>query len=210
MVAKKRTKLRDKVSRLNAKESAVEEEVPYTYVLGEDPKAFLHQSKETKKEKQSLKHSSFLDRLREKSSANDFSGISKSAARRRKRKLRDDLKPKMQDLLTSLENDVEVESESGEEEYHDTVEDNHDPEIMEDAIPQRKVTRLVSSKKLKKHEKPSGSIVIKKNAPNIRNQRGAKQLSKQESERFNKVLTNQTFQQNPFGSLRDIIKMQKY
>lgn len=216
MVAKKRTKLRDKVSRLSNKEQNVEEsEVSYASVLGEDPKAFLHQSKESKKDKMSQKHSMFLERLREKNMAGEFSGISKSAIRRRKRKMRDELKPKMHDLLTSLENDVDIEQseESGEDEFHDASQFQENDDYMGETP--RHVTRLVKSENVKgkskgKMKNASGSVILKKNAPNIRNQKGAKQLSIQETQRFNQVLANQTFQQNPFGSLRDVIKMQKF
>ncbi|KAL3233039.1 Ribosome biogenesis protein SLX9 [Nakaseomyces bracarensis] len=219
MVAKKRTKLRDKVSRLNKEQNfdaGVESKVNYPSVLGEDPKAFLHQSKESKKEKMSQKHSMFLERVKEKNMATEFSGISKSAVRRRKRKLRDDLKPKMHDLLTSLENDVQIEDErvgEGDEEFYDAPQFQDGDEIM-GGTP-RNITRLVKPENLKgkgknKTKNVPGSVLLKKNAPNIRNQKGAKQLSIQETQRFNQVLANQNFQQNPFGSLRDVIKMQKF
>ncbi|ONH65344.1 Ribosome biogenesis protein SLX9 [Cyberlindnera fabianii] len=84
--------LRTKVARASTKATA--EDLP------EDPQAFLHAYKETKKEKLQNKRSQLLNKL------NAHDGISKSSQRRIKRKQRDELKPKMQDLLETLESEV--------------------------------------------------------------------------------------------------------
>ncbi|EDO17104.1 hypothetical protein Kpol_1025p24 [Vanderwaltozyma polyspora DSM 70294] len=206
MVAKKRNTLRSKAAAgRNAKTSVLEDSV--LNELPPDPKAFLHQHRESKRDKQNTKQQSFLSQIKNKSLGLDsnLAGISKSAARRRKRKIRDDLKPKMGELLTSLEKEEDL------KEYTQDQDDSKDAdgdEQMEISI--NNVTKITKSNKYGKlsHELP-GSVKIKKNQPSIRNQKGAKQLAIDESKRFNQVLTNQSFQQNPFGSLREIIKMQK-
>ncbi|CCK68568.1 Slx9p KNAG_0B01210 [Huiozyma naganishii CBS 8797] len=191
MVAKKRSTLRGKASaRLGHK--TVEESVPEVPLeLPEDPKAFLHQRKETKKDKLLTKQTAFLSQIKN-SSANEFGGISKSAVRRRKRKERDDLKPKMQDLLTSLEQEGDL------KEFTENAEG--DSTAME---VKRQTFRLVE------RDLEPGTVKIKKNEPNIRNKRGAKILSIKETERFSQVLQNEQFKKNSFSALRDIIKMQK-
>lgn len=100
MVAKKKS-LRTKAARSSNKEETVTQQFDF----GEDPKAFLHVARETKKEKLANKHNEFKKQIITSATG----GISKSALRRRKRKARDDLKPKMEDLLTTLENAPETE-----------------------------------------------------------------------------------------------------
>ncbi|CAI4063420.1 hypothetical protein SUVZ_07G3160 [Saccharomyces uvarum] len=210
MVAKKRNTLRGKASTRNAQRIGVngaeDDHKDLPYDLESDPKAFLHQPKETKKEKLLNKQNTFLSQLKGRPmvdagvSAN-FDGISKSSVRRRKRKLREELKPRMQDLLTSLEQEKDLQNiikETG-----TTVDGNNDIN-MDSKI------RIVDTKEMrpKKAAEP-GSIKIKKNQPNIKNQKGAKALSANETARFNQVLTNQDFQKNPFGALREVIKLQK-
>ena len=56
----------------------------------------------TKKEKQKTKSSDFNEKILSKVSFNLSGGISKSSTRRRKRKAKENLKPKMDDLLLSL------------------------------------------------------------------------------------------------------------
>lgn len=56
----------------------------------------------SKKEKQKIKSNDFTERILAKSSFNLSGGISKSSLRRRKRKAKENLKPKMDDLLLSL------------------------------------------------------------------------------------------------------------
>ncbi|SCW01325.1 LAFE_0D10088g1_1 [Lachancea fermentati] len=194
MVAKKRNQLRTKAAlRLN---QAAETD-PVDVAMGpqvEDPKAFLHQPRETKKEKMYNKSHSFLTKVQQQSSLG--AGISKSALRRRKRKLRDDLKPKMHDLLVSLEQEGVLQETMEHGQEHDN----------------QSVTKIVAAKNLSPaHSTPaeSGSIVVKKNQPNIRNQKGAKILAQKETQRFSTVLRDQQFQQNPFAALKEVIKMQK-
>lgn len=63
---------------------------------------FLKLLKGTKKEKQDAKSATFQRLI----VASNLSGISKSALRRRKRKAREQLKPQMNDLLTSIADEV--------------------------------------------------------------------------------------------------------
>lgn len=180
MVAKKTHTLRQKSAAAVAKASQkppsqIETKIDVDTV--EDPYAFLHQSKESKKDKTLERQQMFLDQIKYKNGVDpNFAGISKSAIRRRKRKMRDDLKPKMGELLTSLDQEDDLKEQLKEEFTEGVVE----PE------PQKK----------------------RKNEPNIRNQKGAKALSIQESERMKQVLSNSSFQQNTFSALRDVIKMQ--
>ncbi|CAR27465.1 hypothetical protein ZYGR_0I07400 [Zygosaccharomyces rouxii] len=177
MVAKKRNTLRQK-SAVTASKKPQEVLNDIEMDMGEDPKAFLHQYKESKKDKNLSRQQMFLDQIKQKNGTDpSFAGISKSAMRRRKRKLRDDLKPKMGELLTSL---------GQEEDLKEQFEDNFKEEGVVEPEPQKK----------------------RKNEPNIRNQKGAKALSVQESERMKQVLSNSSFQQNTFSALRDVIKMQ--
>lgn len=88
----KRTQLRTKAARSTNR--AVKQSVE---TLAEDPQAFLHKYKETKQQKLLNKRQTLLTKLSSDSS------ISKSSLRRRKRKEKQELKPKMEELLTSLE-----------------------------------------------------------------------------------------------------------
>lgn len=193
MVAKKRNQLRNKAaSRLSKPEEFDSTEV--VSLLPPDPKAFLHQPRESKKEKVLNKSQSFVSKIKDQASLNN-SGISKSSLRRRKRKLRDDLKPKMQDLLTSLQKEGVM------EEIKDQSEQNEQ---------RQNVTNFTASNNpFHLESKESGSVRIKKNEPNIKNQKGAKALAQNETARFQQVLKNQSFQQSPFSALREVIKMGK-
>jgi len=62
----------------------------------------------TKKEKQLAKSTQFNEKILSKVTFNMSGGVSKSALRRRKRKEREQLKPKMDDLLLSLPETVNV------------------------------------------------------------------------------------------------------
>lgn len=88
----KRTQLRTKAARSSSR--AVKQSGES---LPEDPQAFLHQYKETKQQKLLNKRQTLLSKLGTESS------ISKSSLRRRKRKEKQELKPKMEELLTSPE-----------------------------------------------------------------------------------------------------------
>ncbi|CCD25917.2 Slx9p NDAI_0G01410 [Naumovozyma dairenensis CBS 421] len=216
MVAKKRNTLRNKASQklllttasssssspiISSNDQDVRGSISE---LPPDPKAYLHQARESKKDKQLNKQLSFLSKMKSKSTGKEsnFDGISKSSIRRRKRKLRDDLKPKMEDLLTSLAQEQDL------KEHVRNNQRQRDDRRGHDVLCQPKLLNLLSMRNYTNMNEP-GSVIIKKNQPNIRNQKGAKALSQLESKRFTQVLTNQTFQQNPFASLREIIKMQK-
>lgn len=207
MVAKKRNTLRGKVAaRLGSKPSDIPIVVPEANAeLYEDPKAFLHQYKESKKEKQMNKQNAFISKIKE-SSKTEFSGISKSSIRRRKRKLRDNLKPRIEDLLTSLEQEPDLkEFTTATHDKGDVMTDESTVSMLTSTTPSS-VTRIVDSKK----SLEPGSVRIKKNEPNIRNKKGARALSIKESERFMQVLKTDEFKKNSFAALRDIIKLQKH
>ncbi|CCC70194.1 hypothetical protein NCAS_0E01240 [Naumovozyma castellii] len=207
MVAKKRNTLRNKAaSRAATNGSGSDDHDQSVFDLPPDPKAYLHQARETKKEKQMNKQQNFLERMKMKANGDgNLEGISKSSIRRRKRKMREDLKPKMYDLLTSLQQESDLRDHVLADDRKD---DNNEDEMVVDSV--TKITKSAAYSHITsgKPMEP-GSVIMKKNQPNIRNQKGAKAISQKESARFNQVLTNQSFQQNPFGSLREIIKMQK-
>lgn len=92
----KRTQLRSKVSRGGTRTNKQGAEG-----LPEDPQAFLHAYKETKLQKMTNKHQGLMSKL-------SASTISKSSLRRQKRREKDDLKPKMHDLLDSLEGTMDT------------------------------------------------------------------------------------------------------
>ncbi|CCE65744.1 hypothetical protein TPHA_0M01690 [Tetrapisispora phaffii CBS 4417] len=210
MVAKKRTTLRNKAASkkpnnsLNGSE-AVFHQLSTPNSFPEDPKAFLHQLRETKKEKQMNKQDTFLTQIKERAAGNpDFAGISKSSIRRRKRNMKNDLKPKMNDLLLSLNKEAGLK---------EILENDHKTGSLEDEdmMVDTNVTKITKSTKYRHiNNETSASVKIKKNQPSIRNQKGAKQLTKDESKRFVQVLNNNAFKADPFGSLKEIIKMQKF
>lgn len=128
--------------------------------------------------------------MKGKSTLNDgiaanFDGISKSSIRRRKRKLREELKPRMQDLLTSLEQEKDLRG---------IIENSSKDMNNDDDIDMDSKIRFVDTKEMNLKKIEPGSVRIKKNQPNIRNQKGAKALAANETARFNQVLTNQDFQ----------------
>ncbi|SCU97197.1 LAFA_0G10286g1_1 [Lachancea sp. 'fantastica'] len=198
MVAKKRSQLRTKAAlRLGQGKSADEKnETVEQLNLPEDPKAFLHQARESKKDKILNKSQSFLSKLHEDTSLSG--SISKSALRRRKRKTRDQLKPRMEDLLVSLQQDG-VEDATSDLTNDATLQDSGDK-------PTRNVTRVSRTTP----HLETGSVLIRKNEPSIRNQRGAKQLTGKEIDRFQNVLQNKQFQQSPFAALKEVIQAQKH
>ncbi|CEP61545.1 Slx9p LALA0_S03e05248g [Lachancea lanzarotensis] len=198
MVAKKRSQLRAKAAlRLgHAKDENDDNGTVEQVNLPEDPKAFLHQARESKKDKILNKSQSFLSKLHDNSALSG--SISKSALRRRKRKTRDQLKPRMEDLLVSLEQDG-VENATS-----DLANSAQEQDSM--APPAKKVTRI-SRAPIPQAE--AGSVLIRKNEPSMRNQRGAKQLTGKEIDRFQSVLKNKQFQQSPFAALKEVIKAQK-
>lgn len=197
MVAKKRNTLRNRAAAAAAANVT-------THETGENEKgdggldftsrSFLHQPRESKKDKQLNKQKVFLNRVIEKASGQDpsFAGISKSAVRRRKRKIREDLKPKMGDLLTSLGQEDDLKQH-----VHSDSDSEREPKKIS-------ITKVVSKDAIGSNE--PGFVRIRKNEPNIRNQRGAKVLSIRETFRMNDILTNTEYQQDPFRALKDVIK----
>ncbi|BAO39802.1 Ribosome biogenesis protein SLX9 [Kluyveromyces marxianus] len=194
MVAKKRTGLRAKAARLSNVEAERDEDARVVSELPPDPKAFLHQHRETKKEKLQAKSENFISRITEQNK--NMSGISKSSLRRRKRKMRDELKPKMDDLLNSLQQEGVLDDE-------ETT-----PGNKEEVVSVTKVTKSAAYGSV-----TANSTAVKgqlrKNEPNIKNQKGAKLLAKQESKRFNEVLANEAFQKSPFEALKEAIRMRQ-
>lgn len=205
MVAKKRSRLRSKAA---ARSAGILKTVDSGSLvdLPEDPKAFLHQYKETKKEKHSNKQNEFLSRIKKGSNGDaSFDGISKSSIRRRKRKMRDDLKPRLDDLLTSLQQEEDLDQFTRENTDLDLTGSNtNENAFIKDIDP----PAMIQVTKIVEKVEP-GSVKIRKNEPNIRNKKGATMLAAKERERFNEVITNQVFKQNSFSALREIIKMQK-
>ena len=209
MAAKKRNTLRNKAASRLGNVAKIDDSEPLTE-LPEDPKAFLHQFKETKKEKHSNKQNDFLSKIKQNSGKlnPEFEGISKSSVRRRKRKMRDDLKPKLGDLLTSLQQEDDLNQFT--RERVELSNNNNDFMTIDEnpfASTANPPARIQVTKIVERIE--PGSIKIKKNEPNIRNKKGAKLLAAKERERFNEVISNQVFKKNSFSALRDIIKMQK-
>ncbi|OBA23828.1 hypothetical protein METBIDRAFT_76774 [Metschnikowia bicuspidata var. bicuspidata NRRL YB-4993] len=100
----KKSGLRDKASKNSALASKIEQfrrdQEPSQEAHDENP--YLKLLKVSKKEKQQAKTNSFNERLASKVTFNLSGGVSKSALRRRKRKEKEQLKPKMDDLLSSL------------------------------------------------------------------------------------------------------------
>ncbi|CDO92381.1 unnamed protein product [Kluyveromyces dobzhanskii CBS 2104] len=197
MVAKKRTGLRAKAARVTNTEK--DDVVQQVTDLPPDPKAFLHQPRETKKEKSQIKSQNFLSRITD--TGKSLSGISKSSARRRKRKMRDDLKPKLDDLLTSLQDEGVAEKD----------EPAVEADTNGESKPASSVTKVVRSDAYGRirYDAPQNKGQLRKNEPNIRNQKGAKMLAQQESKRFNEVLLNESFQKNPFDALKEAIRMRQ-
>lgn len=149
--------------------------------LPEDPKAFLHEYKESKRLKQESRSKEFLNRLASKDDSN--LGISKSSLRRRKRKQKAELKPKMQDLLESLESTNDTQEEEPRDDRFANV-------------------NIVDNKTGKYIEKTPG---INKNLPNPKNKKGSKKIEKVERELFSNVLKDTRFKASPFASLKESI-----
>ena len=222
MVAKKRRTMRSRVASKLSSASVLPEKQTVKQLqqlgslMGDDPNAFLHQSKETKKEKQLNKQNAFISQIKKNSGDNSvdpqYAGISKSSIRRRKRKLRETLKPRLEDLLTSMEQEKDLKKfvqASGD--YATTEAIGKTTTITADATLKQQgndtISPIYTTKKIQKQQ--PGSVIIKKNEPSIRNKRGRKVILSQERSRFDQVVNNQLFLQNTFGTLRDIIKMQK-
>ncbi|KAF8003278.1 hypothetical protein HF325_002523 [Metschnikowia pulcherrima] len=101
---KKKSGLRDKATKNSSLASKIEQfrrdQQPAAEYHDENP--LLKLLKVTKKDKMQAKTNSFNERLAQKATFNLSGGVLKSALRRRKRKEKEQLKPKMDDLLSSL------------------------------------------------------------------------------------------------------------
>lgn len=108
--------------------------------------------------------------------------ISKSALRRRKRRAREELKPKMDDLLSNLPtsnapDDAHTVSSNTDEKDKSTQESSHT--YLEAKSP--------------------------RNLPNATKQSGYSRIMATEHKHFNSVLQNHQFKSSPFSALRDAI-----
>ncbi|CAK9438280.1 uncharacterized protein LODBEIA_P25090 [Lodderomyces beijingensis] len=142
-------------------------------------------AKTTKKQKQQEKSDKFIDTLVNKVTFNTSGNLSKSSLRRKKRKEKEHLKPKMDDLLHNLPTeDTEAASAS-----------------------RGGVTRLVTHKAQKAQDnKYLESNKSNLNKPNPTKRRGYKQIMKEENKNFSSVLKNPQFRALPFDALKNAIK----
>lgn len=174
---KKRTTLRNKLSRSNTKadltgkiaelkESNNEKDSDYH----ENP--FLKLLKVSKKDKQLSKSQNFTQKF-DSANLNTTGSISKSALRRRKRHARDQLKPKMDELLQNLPETTNI------------VETNPG-------------TNPGTTKFVKATKKSA-------NLPNAAKQTGHAKIMNQESKNFANVLKNPQFRSSPFSALKNAI-----
>ncbi|ODV80663.1 ribosome biogenesis protein SLX9 [Suhomyces tanzawaensis NRRL Y-17324] len=145
----------------------------------------LKLSKITKKEKQQNKSASFALSVLNKTTFNTSNNISKSSLRRRKRKEKEQLKPNMQELLTSL---------PGAKDGDDLFSSN--------------TTTIKSAKSSEGFVKSSK---LNKNLPNATKKSGHQQILREEHKNFSNVLKNPAFRQSPFDALKSAIQqnMQK-
>ncbi|ODV64071.1 Slx9p ASCRUDRAFT_68097 [Ascoidea rubescens DSM 1968] len=164
--------------------------------------SFLHLiNTDTKKEKQLMKSSKFLSKFTEdnikknpdpnlnQAVDSNLIGISKSSLRRRKRKLRENLKPKLSDLLDSL----------------NSIEDDNNSAKQPNKI--NKNSNNIQNVKIEK--KGYINKQLNKNQPNPHKSLNSfKIISKMENSNFIKVLNDESFKANPFQAIRDKINLQ--
>lgn len=193
MAIKKRTTLRAKSARSSTKgdinnktekailDAAVESDIP-----------FLKQSRITKFEKSENKSNIFKKKLNikdiEKANVDKKylsdpkqPGISKSAVRRRKRKLKEQLNTKLDDLKDILDDSMNI--------TEDTDKNNS-------SNPFQNNDNNVSINPFKLDHTPNPHTSLK----------GAKKIEKDEIKRFGLILNDTGFRQNPFESLKEAIK----
>ncbi|GME78875.1 unnamed protein product [Ambrosiozyma monospora] len=103
-------------------------------------------------------------------------GISKSAIRRRRRKQRDQLKPKLDDLLDALQSTVT-------------------PTDTDTQMATGSNDDQITSTKVKLSHKPNPNASLK----------GAKKVEIEEGKRFGLVLKDPSFKASPFSALKDAI-----
>ncbi|KAI5958223.1 SLX9 [Candida theae] len=176
---KKKSSLRDKSQRKSQLANKITEfkESQHTNEPGYHENPLLKLAKTTKKQKQQEKSDQFINKLANKVTFNTGAGISKSSLRRRKRKEKEQLKPKMDELLLSLPTGDDAESKSTK-------------------LIKSSPTEFVDSKKTKK----------KSNAPNPTKTTGLKKIMIEEHKNFGNVLKNPEFRKSPFDALKSAIK----
>ncbi|KGQ89218.1 ribosome biogenesis protein SLX9 [Candida albicans P94015] len=137
---------------------------------------FLRLAKSTKKEKQQVKSDKFVNRL-----IGDSTKISKSSLRRKKRKAREQLKPKLDDLLSNLP------STNNEKE-----EESNNNQVKEEGEKEDKNTHTKFITKISQNH-----------IPNPTKASGIKQIMKQESITFTNALKTRD---SNFSSLKSMIQ----
>lgn len=135
---------------------------------------FLKLLKVSKKDKQINKSQNFTQQL-ESRSFNTSSGASKSSLRRRKRKAKEELKPKMDELLQSLPATTNI------------------------------VDAPTSKKDSGAPKKYINSSKGPANIPNATKKTGHSKIMHQESKNFNSVLKDPQFRASPFSALKNAI-----
>ncbi|EGW33122.1 uncharacterized protein SPAPADRAFT_60434 [Spathaspora passalidarum NRRL Y-27907] len=140
----------------------------------------LKLAKTSKKEKQQTKSNNFTAKLMNKVTFNTSNNLSKSALRRKKRREKEQLKPKMDELFSSL------------------------PETSTNTdITNNTTTKIVTASSGEGFIKSSKSNL---NKPNPSKSSGFKQILKDEHKNFNNVLKNPQFRTSPFDALRNAIQ----
>lgn len=177
---KKRTTLRNKLAKSNTKSNLSDKIAELKGDTNEQDSdyhenPFLKLLKVTKKDKQLSKSQNFSQKF-DSSTLNTSSNISKSALRRRKRNARNELKPKMDELLQNLPETTNILESSA---THKSKDSN--------------VTKFIKSSK------------TSANLPNATKQTGHAKIMTQESKNFTNVLKNPQFRTSPFSALKDAI-----
>lgn len=131
----------------------------------------------TKKDKQLNKRNEFTNKLQSKVTFNLGPGVSKSTLRRQKRKAKQDLKPKLDDLWSSLPSTTTKLVDSIDEEQKGEV-------------------------KPKEFIKGSQKVA---NLPNANKKTGHAKILVNEHKNFNNVLNNKQFRASPFALLKQSI-----
>ncbi|GME69744.1 unnamed protein product [[Candida] boidinii] len=190
MAIKKRTTLRAKSSRSSTKgdiNNKTEKAILDAAVGSDIP--FLKQSRITKFEKSEIKSNIFKQKLNiidiQKTNRKYLSdpkqpGISKSAVRRRKRKLKEQLNTKLDDLKDILDDSMNITEDNG----------------KNNSTPFQNNGDGVSTNPFKLDHTPNPHTSLK----------GAKKIEKDEIRRFGLILNDTGFRENPFVSLKEAIK----
>lgn len=132
----------------------------------------------TKKDKQLNKRNEFTNKLQSKVTFNLGPGVSKSALRRQKKKKKEELKPKLNDLWSSLPTTTT------------NLIDAIDEDIKKGSV---KPKEFISSS-----QKAA-------NLPNANKKTGHAKILVEEHKNFNSVLSNKQFRSSPFETLKQAI-----